>query len=36
MVDLGRKGNMVTGKGKTRETLGPEEDAVEGGFRGSC
>ena len=33
---LGRKGNLVTGKGMTHETLGPEEDAVDAEFRGSC
>lgn len=34
-MDLGGKGNLVTGKGVTHETLGPEEAAADTGFRGN-
>lgn len=33
-VGLGGKGNLVTGKGVTHETLGPEEIVADAGFRG--
>lgn len=32
-VDLGGKGSLVTGRGVTHETLGPEEVATDAGFR---
>lgn len=34
-VDLGGKGNLVTGKGVTHEALSPEEVAADAGFRGN-
>lgn len=34
-MGLAGKGNLVTGKGVTHETLSPEEVVADAGFRGS-